>query len=350
MARSRAARRLAVAMVVGVACAFVALIGFGAWALLGRAHVDTEPGVPVRVVVEPGASTASIASRLTSEGVVANPHQFRLRVRLAGADGRLRAGAYEFMTGSAYGDVIDTLLAGPPERYVNVTIPEGFVVEQIAERLEKSLGIPPDETLALARGGADRFVDDHPYLASAHEGSLEGYLFPKTYRFREGTGPEEALRAMLRQFDKEIAGVDVAAAERAGLSLHELVTLASMIEREARLESERPLISSVIHNRLRKGMRLEIDATIEYVLPGNRFRLTYRDLETDSPFNTYRRAGLPPGPIASPGLSSLKAAAEPADSAYLYYVLTGKDGSHTFAVSKQDFLRAKQRSKEVFGR
>ena len=143
--------------------------------------------------------------------------------------------------------------------------------------------------------------------------------------------------------------MDTAGAEERGLDLHELVTVASMIEREARVAEERELISSVIYNRLDQGMRLEIDATIEYVLPGNRFRLRNSDLEIDSPYNTYRNAGLPPGPISNPGLASLQAAAAPADTDYLYYVLTGTDGSHTFATNVDDFLAAKRLSKEVFG-
>jgi len=155
---------------------------------------------------------------------------------------------------------------------------------------------------------------------------------------------------MLRQFDTEIASVDTTQATRRGLSFNDLVVLASMIERESKLDEERPLVSSVIHNRLAKNMLLEIDATIEYVLPGNRFRLRNSDLRIDSPYNTYRRKGLPPGPISNPGLASLKAAAAPADTEYLYYVLTGKDGSHTFAETKAEFLIAKQKSKEVFGR
>ncbi|MCX8114997.1 MAG: endolytic transglycosylase MltG, partial [Burkholderiaceae bacterium] len=188
-------------------------------------------------------------------------------------------------------------------------------------RLEERLGIPSAETLALARGGAAAFEREHPYLRDVHAGSLEGYLFPKTYSFARGSSAEVVLKTMLEQFDKEIGALDLERAQAEGFSLHEVVTMASIIEREAALDRERPLIASVIRNRLERGMPLEIDATVEYVLPGNRFRLRYRDLKIDSPYNTYRVRGLPPGPIASPGLASLTAAIEPAKTDFLYYVL-----------------------------
>jgi len=347
-------RRKAVAVLgasaAGIAATVILLLGVAVWAVFFASATDKEAGKPVQVEVVPGASTAEIARTLARSGVIENANSFRLTARLTGADGRLKVGVYDLKTGLSNRQALDALQAGPTVRYVSVTIPEGYVITQIAERLEKQAGIPQGEFLKLARTGADEFVVDHPYLADVYRGSLEGYLFPKTYRIREGASARDVIEQMLRQFDTEMREVDAAAAAERGLSLHELVVLASMVERESKLDEERPLVSSVIHNRLAKDMRLEIDATIEYVLPGNRFRLTYRDLRIDSPYNTYRRTGLPPGPISSPGLASLKAAASPADTNYLYYVLTGKDGSHTFTDSKADFLKAKQKSKEVFGR
>ena len=155
---------------------------------------------------------------------------------------------------------------------------------------------------------------------------------------------------MLDQFDQEIAQVDTGFAKAQGLSVPEIVTIASIIEREARIPKERPLVSSVIYNRLDRDMKLEICATVEYVLPGNRFRLTWKETQTPSPYNTYLRKGLTPGPISNPGLASLKAAASPADTDFIFYVLTGKDGSQTYANNAADFAKAKRKSKEVFGR
>lgn len=348
--RHRARVRVVVAVVAACVVASTLVVGAFAWNAFFRPLTTVASGRSVTVTVPAGAGTAVIGTLLAKEGVVANPTAFRIRAGLAGADGKLRAGRYDFETGMSYGDAIDALMKGPPPRFVVVTIPEGFVIEQIAARLESALGIPRAETLELAQGGAAEFADDHPYLRDAHEGSLEGYLFPKTYSVPADATARQVLEMMLDQFDVEFSAVDVSVATAEGLSAHEIVTIASIIEREAKLAPERPVVSSVIRNRLSIGMRLEIDATIEYVLPGNRFRLTYKDLEIDSPYNTYRNAGLPPGPISSPGLASLQAAAAPASTDYLYYVLTGKDGSHTFATNKRDFLKAKERSKEVFGR
>ncbi len=345
-ARTLSALKVSALAIVAVVAV---LLGLAAWFLFA-AGAGGSVGTPVQIEVESGATTAQIATTLSTAGVIGSVNAFRLRARLTGADGKLRTGVYDLSTGMSDREVLSALQAGPKTRYVSVTIPEGFVLEQIAERFEEQAGVPAEEFLALARGGADQFVEAHPYLADVYDGSLEGYLFPKTYRVRAGSSATEVVEMMLNQFDTEIASVDTTRATRRGLSFNDLVVLASMIERESKLDDERPLVSSVIHNRLAKNMLLEIDATIEYVLPGNRFRLRNSDLRIDSPYNTYRRKGLPPGPISNPGLASLKAAAAPADTKYLYYVLTGKDGSHTFAETEAEFLIAKQKSKEVFGR
>lgn len=342
--------RLLVRTLVWLLVGVLAFVLVAAWALLFRAERPVEAGRPARIVVAPGDSTASIARQLAEAGVVRSQYMFRLRTRLADADGRLAPGEYELKTGMAYEFVIRELRRGPLAPEVTVTIPEGFVVEQIAERLEQVAGIPAADTRALARGGASKFAGDHPYLKGAYGGSLEGYLFPKTYSVRKGAPARDALEMMLDQFDAELRRIDLKPARERGLDAEQVVIIASIIEREARVDAERELVSSVIHNRLNRGMLLEIDATVEYVLPGNRFRLRYSDLRIDSPYNTYRFRGLPPGPISNPGLASLEAAAHPADTSYLYYVLTGRDGSHTFARNKKDFLKAKAKSKEVFGR
>jgi UPF0755 protein len=320
-----------------------------AWAILYQPVSSIEAGKPVQVAVPSGANTSEIAQIMAGKGIVANPNMFRIRTRLAKADGDLRAGVYDLSTGMPYDLVIEKLVKGPPLKYVTVTIPEGWVVEQIAKRLDKEAGIPKREFLELAKGGAAEFAQDHPYLKDAYKGSLEGYLFPKTYRLKEGTSARESIEIMLDQFDREVATVDLAAAEKRGMSLPEVVVVASIIEKEARLDKERPLVSSVIYNRLKRDMRLEICATVEYVLPGNRFRLTWRETRTPSEYNTYLHEGLPPGPISNPGLAALEAAISPADTDYIYYVLTGKDGSQTYSSNARDFEKAKRKSKEVFG-
>lgn len=345
---SRSRRRTLVTLVaVVLAIVLVAVPAYAVWQLFFADESGADPGVAVQVEIPAGASTGDIAGILSGAGVIDNAAMFRLRARFDGVDGELRSGIYDLTTGMAYEDVRDRLLAGPPIDYVTVTVPEGFTAEQIADRLQEQAGISREEFLTLAKGRAADFAPAHAYLAEAYDGSLEGYLFPKTYRIVKGAPASEVIEMMLDQFDAEIAAVDTSFADSRGLTLNQVVTVASMIEREARLADERPLVSSVIYNRLAIGMKLEIDATIEYVIKKNRPRLLTSDLAVESPYNTYKYAGLPPGPIASPGLASLQAAAAPAQTEYIYYVLTGTDGSHTFCVTYEEFLVAKEKSREV---
>lgn len=346
--RRRTLERVLGILITLIVIVVVLALGAG-WALFLRPDHDVAAGRSVQIEITPGMSTGQIAEKLSNAGVVENANMFRLQVQLDGVDGDLKSGVYDLSTGMEYADVTDVLIEGPVYTYYSITIPEGFVVDQIAARFQEKAGISAQEFLGLAKGGASQFAGEHPYLSDAYEGSLEGYLFPKTYRIREDSSAAEVIEAMLDQFDKEIADIDFSYPESRGMSLHSTVVLASMIEREVRVAQEQPIVASVIYNRLDKGMRLEIDATIEYVLPGNRFRLRSSDIQIDSPFNTYRNAGLPPGAIANPGRAAIEAACTPATTAYLYYVLTSKDGSHTFAKTHDEFLVAKRKSKEVFG-
>lgn len=347
---SRAVRRRRALVAVLVLLLVIALaVGGAAWTLFYRPQNDIAAGQPVTIEIPEGASTAAIAELLAEQGVIENANMFRLQSRMSDSDGRLKAGVYDMTTGLDYDIAIDVLTQGPTIVYFTVTIPEGYVIDQIAERLEEQAGIPAEEFLGLAKTGGVNEFPDRAYLAKADQGSLEGYLFPKTYRIREGSTAREVIDMMLDQFETEIATIDMAPADARGQSLHDIVTIASIIEREAAVAQDRPLVSSVIYNRLAREMRLEICATVEYVLPGNRFRLTNEDLQIESPYNSYKYGGLPPGPIASPGLAALQAAVEPAQTDYLYYVLTGEDGSHTFTATYAEFQQAKELSKEVFG-
>lgn len=340
-------RALAAVVILVVAALLVCVPSYGVWRVLFVPEADVRAGEPVQVAIPEGADTATIASMLAGTGVIGNAAMFRLRARLDGIDGELRPGVYDLVTGMPYDEVVDTLLAGPPVAYTTVTIPEGFTVEQIAERVGAKTGIPADEIAELGLRGAPSFEQAYPFVSDGYQGSLEGYLFPETYRIAEGSTARDVIRLMLDEFAEQFATLDLSYAREAGLTPHEVVTLASMVEREARLADERPLVSSVIYNRLARGMRLEIDATIEYVIKENRPRLLNKDLEVESPYNTYKYQGLPPGPIASPGLASLQAAAAPAKTAYLYYVLTSADGAHTFTETYEEFLEAKEKSREV---
>jgi UPF0755 protein len=338
---------------VAVAAVLVALgiVASGVYSVVVHppANNAVAAGVPVHVVIAPGSSTAEIAEELEALGVVDSALAFRLHARLAEADGRIKAGEYDLATGMPYEIVLERLVAGPKIVAYDVTIPEGFTAKQVARRFAEQAGIPEAELMALVTTGAEEFAAEHPYLKGAFGGSLEGYLFPATYTVKKGATARDVVEMMLDHFDDQAATLDLSYAESRGLGLREVVTIASILEREAQLPEEFPLVSSVIYNRLARPMRLQLCATVLYTLPEGTTKLTNADLKTDSPYNTYLHDGLPPGPISNPGLAALQAAARPAKTDYYYYVLTGKDGSQTFTRTYDEFLAAKAQARRVFG-
>jgi len=328
--------------------AIVAAASAIAWNLLYRPAVTVDAGKTVELVIVKGSGTPRIAEQLAEAGIVDSALMFRYRAREAGADGSLKAGTYEFTTGMGYDAAIAKLEKGPDIVYYDVPIPEGFSAKQIAARFAKRAGVDEGELLSLVTSGAPEFAKDHPYLADAYGDSLEGYLFPATYRVKEGTAPAQIVEMMLDEFDERIATVDLSYAESKNLTLADVVTIASIIEREVRLDREYPLVSSVIYNRLRIKMRLQLDSTVFYTLPEGTKVLTKKDLQNDNPYNTYSHYGLPPGPLGNPGLEAIEAAAHPAKTQYLYFVLTGEDGSQTFATNYEDFLKAVEIYRDKF--
>lgn len=336
----------AVALLLLVIALIVAGIG---WSMLTRPAVDVAHGRPIEVVVAPGSSTASVAETLAQAGIVNNALMFRVRSRLSGSDGKLKAGTYTLATGMPYDRALEKLIAGPDIVYYDVPIPEGFTARQIAERFAARAKVPEDEMLRLVTSGAGEFSADHPYLKDAYGSSLEGFLFPATYRVKEGASARDVVEMLLDQFDKQIATVDLSYAKSKNLTLVDVVVIASVLERETKIPKEFPLVSSVIYNRLAKPMRLQLCATVLYKMPAGTTKLSDADLKKDSPYNTYLHDGLPAGPISNPGLAALKAAAAPAKTSYYYYVLTGKDGSQTFASTYDEFLKAKEVYHQVYG-
>ncbi|MBE0466764.1 MAG: endolytic transglycosylase MltG [Candidatus Desulforudis sp.] len=284
---------------------------------------------PVVVEIPPNVSTAQIAKILADRDLVRNPVAFRLYTRLAGLDGALKAGEYEVSPHLSTPEIVEFLVQGRV-RLSAFNVPEGLNVDQTIKVLvERGLG--DQETFAgVLREIAATHLLGYPQPTGQY--SLEGYLYPDTYLVAPGAGEGEIVRFMLSRFEEEVERLDLTTrADEYGLTLHEAVTLASLIEREARVAEERRVISGVIHNRLERGMLLQVCATVIYALGDcSREVVLEADLEVDSPYNTYLHPGLPPGPIASPGRDSLLAAVDPEEHDYLYYVVK-PDGSHAFS-------------------
>jgi UPF0755 protein len=293
------------------------------------------PREPVLVTVPAGAPFGEVAQRLRDAGVIADAGKFKLLAKLRGDSRKTQAGDYGFSTSAAPGTILDRLITGDVQRR-RITIPEGLTMREIAERFEVEGFGSAREMLQLAKS-ADFLAE-----LSIGAASLEGYLFPETYQFVNGTRTPTLLRAMVRQFEVHLSAEVVTAAKSRGLTRHQLVTLASIIQKEAGNDEEMPLISAVFHNRLRLGIPLQADPTVIYGIENFNGNLTRQNLRTITPYNTYRVAGLPPGPIANPGLKALRAAAFPAPVKYLYFVARG-DGTHQFSTNLREHNLAVQR-------
>ncbi len=296
-------------------------------ALLSPLHIN-EKSIEVSVQIPENSSCNQISEIIYQSGLVRGPRLVSSYARLKGLDQDLKPGRYVFNTNQSIPEMVALLYAGADEM-VYFTIPEGFNLDQISDLLIER-GLAEKEVLktALESSQSDRyeFIQDIPSGQS-----LEGYLFPDTYHVGPNTTEGEIIKMMLDRFQLELNSLDyLDLVKKADLTLHQALTIASLVEGEAAVDEERPLISGVIHNRLRIGMPLQIDATVIYALGEHKSKVYYKDLEVESPYNTYKVLGLPPGPINSPGRSSLMAAVQPADTSYLYYVAK-KDGSHAFA-------------------
>ena len=282
-------------------------------------------GNQVTITIPEGAGASAVADELFDAGVIASKSEFLAQARRTNAEQSLKSGSYTLTTGDDLSVILELLTTGP-NASAKVTIPEGYTLTQTAGAVEQALGIPADEFLAQAK--ASTYASDYAFLSGAANDSLEGFLFPKTYSFEsEHPSADEVIRAMLSQFQAEVAPLDLAAAaaslsERYGVELSEydVVTMASIVEREAVTDEQRPKVASVFYNRLRDGMRLESDATLTYYLGR---AATAEEINTlDVPYNTYKIDGLTPTPVCSPSLASLQAAASPADTNFLYFYIT----------------------------
>jgi UPF0755 protein len=279
----------------------------------------------VRVLVPRGATLRVAAESLAKAGVVQNATVFRFYAMLRGSDRSIRAGTYVFKRGTSWGEVLDDLRGGKGLEHA-ITVPEGWSLIQIVPQLARVLEVPVDSVQAAVRDTALLHRLDVPTP------TLEGYLFPDTYVFPDGTTARAAVRVMVERFERVWQPEWNARVQALAMSRHDVMALASIVEKEARLPEERPVIAAVYLNRLKAGMLLQADPTVQYALGKHVARVLYKDLEVDSPYNTYKHTGLPPGPIASPGKPSILAALNPANVPYTYFV-AHPDGHHEFTTS-----------------
>lgn len=307
------------------------LLAIGAVFYGQLAPLDPENEEEALFVVENGATLAQIARNLEEQNLVKNGNTFSLYARLTGNTAKLKAGQYLLKPSLSIPQLMDILVKGKVAT-ISFTIPEGYHLRQIAKVLAEK-GIATEEEFWRAVREEEY---DYPFLQNIppSERRLEGFLFPDTYIIPVGMKVEKVLDVMLKRFEQVYNNLPP---NTSGLDTYEVVTLASIVEGESLLDKERPLIASVFLNRLRIGMKLDSDATIQYLFDERKTRVLWADLEIDSPYNTYRNKGLPPGPIGSPGEASLRAVHQPEKSKYFYFVARkDNSGEHVFSVTLQE--------------
>lgn len=301
------------------------------WYLL-RLLVPAGNGTVVRdIYFQPGSSIKKLAVELESAGIIRSSRHLVLAGRLRGQAHRLQAGYYRLSDSMTTGQILKKIAAGDVD-FRRFTLPEGYSMYQAAELLDQQGHFKKGAFLEACR--STELLSRLKIAGS----SAEGYLFPATYNLPHQFSEEQLVALMVEKFEKEFAALE-AGAKKSGLNRHELLTLASMIEKEAVTADEKPLIASVFHNRLRIGMPLQSDPTAVYGVRAFAGKVSKADILRPSPYNTYLIKGLPPGPIGNPGIDALRAALHPAESGYLYFVAR-KDGTHQFSRSLEDHNRA----------
>ncbi|MBT4068907.1 MAG: endolytic transglycosylase MltG [Candidatus Marinimicrobia bacterium] len=318
------------AVVLGILLAFYSLVLF--WP-------QGNPYDSVKVTISKGASLKEVSTQLQDYKVIRNERSFLLAVKALGYEKDIPAGRFKLVKAQTNFDIIDQLVNGT---HVNkrVTILEGWTISMVARELESKIGMDSQlfenackNKLLLWKWGIEA-------------DSFEGYLFPETYRFAEDEAPQDVINRLMEEFQKNFTEDLKVRMNEVGMTETEVLTLASIVEGEAIYNRERPVISGVYHNRLKKGMRLQADPTIQYIIEDSPRRLFNKDLKIKSPYNTYLNYGLPPGPINNPGIESIKAALYPANTEYLYFVAKG-DGYHTFSRTQDEHIKAKREFQKI---
>lgn len=292
-----------------------------------------------KVTVKSGSSLSAISKQLYEQNIISNEQMFRWAVQIMGKEKEIPIGTFRLVDTKSNYDIIKQLVYGSPE-VKRVRLLEGWSVKQIAAHLSEVMGFETAEIIDISKN--HRFLRKHNIKAS----TIEGYLFPDTYLFFDGESPTSVLDNVVSEYKKFWRDAYRDRAHELNMTEHEVVTLASIIEGEAIHNQERPVISGVYHNRLKKGMKLQADPTIQYIIDDGPRRLLNRDLKIDSPYNTYLHEGLPPGPINSPGEESLKAALYPDENEYFFFVARG-DGYHTFTANERDHNQAKKQLQKL---
>lgn len=298
-------------------------------------------GEQVIITVPDGAGGAEIAQLLIDNHVLSDTSAFYQEVQKQNADASLKSGTYQFITGATPSEVVKQLVSGPNATEYQLKLAEGLTVTKTAAAVEEQIGVPADEFMEQAK--ASNYVDDYPFLDNVGDDSLEGYLFAKTYDFGgKDINADTVIRTMLDQYQTEVGAIDsesmrAAIRDRYGIEISDygILRVASIIEKEAVTDEDRPLVASVIYNRLSIGMAIQSDATMMYVTGGE---VTADDLQTESPYNTYLNTGLTPTPICSPSLPSIQAALEPADTNYYYFFIN--ENVHQFSETYEEHQQA----------
>lgn len=287
----------------------------------------------VHVKITRGMTTAEIARQLSDKGVISNSWKFRILSRMRGYDGQMKTGTYTFATGMSDEEVFEAILNGA-KHLARLTIPEGFTVKEIAARLYELDLADKEDFLKAAK-------DFQPYDYITPNKNVffaaEGFLFPETYEIESDYSIEEILKMMTDEFDKRLTDEMRAKAKEMNLSIYELVTLASLVEKEVRYEEDRAVVAQVLLKRLKLNMPLQTDATLQYLMDAPKEDVTIEDTKIDSPYNTYQNAGLPPGPVANPGIEAIEAVLNPANTDYLYFV-ADREGHNHYAYSYEEHL------------
>ena len=336
--KSRLKTVLLIALIVLVVAG--AGVFFGSKAYLASAAAPVNPGDSslVAVTIQPGTSTRKIGEILEDEGLTKSAFMFRMIAQREGFDGQFKAGDYELSPSMTMNEIMELLTVGSMAETNRFTIPEGYTLEQAADKLASEGLVDKDIFMdELAHGDFDyKFM---PALPDGPDRFL-GFLFPETYDIYKDATEKDIINRMLSQFDKVFLDEYYTRATEMGMSVFDIITIAALIEGEAQVADEQPLVSSVIYNRLNINMQLQFCSTVQFALGEPKPRLSQSDLEIDSPYNTYIISGLPPGPISSPGAGAILAALYPADTDYIYFVLKPDgSGAHNFASNYSDFSR-----------